>query len=39
MDQWTLAIALAALDEYALNHPDQVAAVDQAEAALLANYG
>lgn len=39
MDQWTLAVSLAALAEYSLNHPEQVAAVDQAEAALLAQWG
>ena len=39
MDQWTLAVALAALGEYAINHPDQIAAVDQAEAELLSQWG
>lgn len=34
-----MAIVLAALGEYAQGHPDLVAQVDQAEAAILAEWG
>lgn len=39
MNQCTMAVALAALAEYAINHPDRIPAVDQAEAELLSQWG
>lgn len=39
VESYDVAVILAALGEYAQQHPELVAQVDQAEAAVLAEWG